>query len=851
MKERLLAAAGPVLGLALFALAIGILHHELAAYRYDDIATQLAAIPHSRLALSLALTALGYLSLTGYDALAQRWIRSGLRYPRIALASFIAYVFSHNVGLSFFGGSVVRYRIFTSWGVSAPDLARAISFNLITFWLGYLCVAGLALTLDPIALPGAWHPALASSRPLGWLFLGLLAAYLLSSLRRVRRLRMRGFELELPGPGMTGAQLGVASIDWLLAAGVFFALLPATPGLTFGRFVGIYVLAQVAGLVSHVPAGLGVFETVMVLLLSPWFAGDAVLATAVAYRIVYYLLPLVAAIALFAGYEALERRHVLRRAGDALAQWAPELVPRVFAITTFAAGVILLLSGGTPAAPGRMDLLERLLPLPVMEVSHFLGSVIGVALLLLARALQQRVDAAHGLTLGLLTAGAAASLLKGLDWEEASILSLMFMALLPCRRFFYRRSSLVSQSFEPGWIAGIALILITTGFVVLLAYRHVEYSHELWWQFEISAHAPRSLRALAGGFGLLGFYSLARLLRPAPPTETAPASAELDQAEKVVQEARRASAYLALLGDKQLLLHESGTGLLMYGVQRRSWVSMGDPIGPPDVRRELAWRFREIADQHGGLAVFYEVGAEDLGIYLDLGLSLRKLGEEARVPLEGFSLAGGSRKALRYVQGRMEREACRFEILPTAEVPAVLDELEAISNAWLARKQTREKRFSLGFFDRAYLARTPVAVVRRGERIIAFANIWAPAAREEVSIDLMRNLDDAPPGVMEFLFTELLLWGQAQGYRWFSLGMAPLSGFEEHRLAPLWNRLGALLFRHGANFYNFQGLRAFKEKFDPVWEPRYLASPGGLAVPFVLTDVAALVSGGVRGVVAR
>jgi len=278
---------------------------------------------------------------------------------------------------------------------------------------------------------------------------------------------------------------------------------------------------------------------------------------------------------------------------------------------------------------------------------------------------------------------------------------------------------------------------------------------------------------------------------------------------------------------------------------------MGDALGPPDARRELAWRFRELADHHGGLAVFYEVSADDLGIYLDLGLSLRKLGEEARVSLEGFSLDGSSRKGLRQAQRRMERDGCGFEIVPTAGVPAILDELEAVSNAWLVHKQTREKRFSLGSFDRGYLSRTPVAVVRRGGSIIAFANVWAPIAREEVSIDLMRHRDDAPSGVMEFLFTELLLWGRAQGYRWFSLGMAPLSGFEEHRLAPLWNRLGALLFRHGANFYNFQGLRAFKEKFDPVWEPRYLASPGGLAVPFVLTDVAALVSGGVRGVVAR
>ncbi len=115
----------------------------------------------------------------------------------------------------------------------------------------------------------------------------------------------------------------------------------------------------------------------------------------------------------------------------------------------------------------------------------------------------------------------------------------------------------------------------------------------------------------------------------------------------------------------------------------------------------------------------------------------------------------------------------------------------------------------------------------------------------------MRHGADAPPGTMDYLFAELMLWGRAEGYRWFSLGMAPLSGLEPHRFAPVWNRAGALLFRFGEHFYNFQGLRAFKDKFDPVWEPRYLAAPGGIALPFVLSHVAALISGGVRGVVAR
>jgi phosphatidylglycerol lysyltransferase len=120
-----------------------------------------------------------------------------------------------------------------------------------------------------------------------------------------------------------------------------------------------------------------------------------------------------------------------------------------------------------------------------------------------------------------------------------------------------------------------------------------------------------------------------------------------------------------------------------------------------------------------------------------------------------------------------------------------------------------------------------------------------------MSVDLMRHAPDAPHGVMEYLFAELMLWGKAQGYRAFSFGMAPLSGLEDRTLAPLWNRAGAFLFRHGEHFYNFRGLRQYKAKFDPVWEPRYLASPGGLALPRILANVAALVSGGLSGVIAK
>jgi phosphatidylglycerol lysyltransferase len=177
-------------------------------------------------------------------------------------------------------------------------------------------------------------------------------------------------------------------------------------------------------------------------------------------------------------------------------------------------------------------------------------------------------------------------------------------------------------------------------------------------------------------------------------------------------------------------------------------------------------------------------------------------------------------------------------------------ELKAVSNAWLSEKNTGEKRFSLGFFDERYLSNFNIAVVRRGGAIVAFANLWR-GGQNELSVDLMRYNEAAPKGVIDFMLIECMLWGKAQGIQWFNLGMAPLSGLEEHALAPAWHKIGRMVTRYGEMFYSFEGLRKFKEKFDPVWRPRYLAAPDGIATAGALLDVTALISGGVRKVLRK
>ena len=347
-----------------------------------------------------------------------------------------------------------------------------------------------------------------------------------------------------------------------------------------------------------------------------------------------------------------------------------------------------------------------------MEISHFFASLVGVGLILLARGLQRRLDAAYVLATTLLGAGILFSLLKGFAYKEATILAIVLAALLPCRRHFYRKASLISQRFTPGWITAIILVLLSSIWLGLFSYKHIEYSNQLWWQFALSGDAPRFLRATVGAISVVLFFILYRLLQPAMPEPAPPSSADLDLVRAIVSESPKSSANLALLGDKAFLFSQSRKAFIMYGIEGRSWVALGDPVGPEKEHVDLVWQFREMCDRYGGWTVFYE--AKNIHLYLDLGLTLLKLGEEARVSIANFSLEGSNRKGFRYILRRFEKDGFTFEFITAQEVSSRLAKLKEISDIWLKEKDTREKRFSLGCFNPDYLKLLPAGIVSKG-----------------------------------------------------------------------------------------------------------------------------------------
>ncbi|MEH1966525.1 lysylphosphatidylglycerol synthase domain-containing protein [Nostoc sp.] len=302
MFQKLRLNFSTLFGLLLLVLSLWAIANELREYNYRDILNSLAAIPKSRLSWAIWLTVLGYLVMIGYDILGFSYINRSLSWNKIALTNFISSAFSNTIGFALLTGSAIRYRFYANWGVSAVAIAQVIAFANFTFWLGMFAVAGFLFLINPLKIPTQLHLPFATVRPIGVIFLLLVAAYLLGSIFIKQPLIIRGQEFRFPTFKISLAQIAISSLDWILAAAVLYAVLPKI-SLSYPDFLGIYLLAMFAGVVSNVPGGLGVFETIILLILSSKVSAAAILGSMLAYRGVYYFLPLLVASSLLGLYE--------------------------------------------------------------------------------------------------------------------------------------------------------------------------------------------------------------------------------------------------------------------------------------------------------------------------------------------------------------------------------------------------------------------------------------------------------------------------------------------------------------------------------------------------------------------
>jgi phosphatidylglycerol lysyltransferase len=532
------------------------------------------------------------------------------------------------------------------------------------------------------------------------------------------------------------------------------------------------------------------------------------------------------------------------RIGHALGGVVLEITPQIAAIAAFVAGVTILASAATPAVAERLRVLTNNAPLFLVEVSHFAASLVGLLLMLVGSGLWRRREGAFWVALALLLSGAVLSLTKGLEYEETVLLLLIAAILWSARRAFDRPSRLLTGGISTGWLTATVAVVVSAGVLGFAAYSKVDYTDALWWR---STDTSRFLR---GGVAVavLTLAAAVMTLFSSPTHKRATnAAQDLADAEAVLAAMpdAPASSRILLSGDKDFFFSESRKSFIAYRVRASRWIALGGPMGEASEYDDLMWRFVEAADRAGGTAVFYSAGPDLLPPLAGMGFILRQIGEAAIVDPAAFNLVGKAKQNLRTACNKAAAEGCTFEVAPAGSASLHAEALKAVSDAWLKTHASAEKGFSMGRFDLAYLDRGPLGLVRKDGRIIAFANVIAGG--REAGVDLMRYDATAPAGIMDFLFVRLIEWARDQGYAQFNLGMAPLSGLQNRRLAPVFARLGALVFAEASLLYSFGGLHAYKAKFFPRWRPMYMAVRPGVIMPFALLDVALLTGGGWKG----
>lgn len=835
-----------LIGLIITAFAVYFLHKEISQYNFADIRRSVWEIPDYRLLFALLFTLVNYAILTLNDGMALKYIGKKLHWAKVGFASFVSNTISFNLGMSLLTGGSTRYGIYSAYGLSTSETAKVLGFCNLTIWLGSAGILGTLLLSEPAGMI-ARIPLLKEWGRIPGLLLILfvLSAALLSW--SGKSIKIRGEDVSLPPLKYFIAQVTVSSVDYLCASMVLFSLLPHSD-ITIFHYTGCYVISVLLGGMSQVPGGLGVLDSTLMVTLSPWYSGTEMIGALLVYRLIYYLFPLCLSALLMGGRQLVSTGGDVKSATLSAGKEFFAVYSAILSFGVFASGAILLFSGSTPGLPQRLAMLDKFIPTDIIEISHFLSSLAGLVLLFLAQGIRRRLRVAWILTIALMAAGIGFSVLKGLDYEEALILGVLLLPLIAARKNFDRESKLLSPGISFDRVVPAAVVLISSAWLGYFSFRHSEYASYSILQFALSGKAPWFLRASVTLSAAVLVLPLLKLFRVNPDISMVPTFEDMGKALEIARSSDDASAFLALTGDKSFFFSPSGGSMICFAEEGPYWFVMGEPFGKAEEFRDLTWSFREKTEMNGKKVVYYEVSEKNLSLYIEQGLAPVKIGENAKVSLADLSFEKGSEwHGQRHILKKLPKDGSVFRILSDEEAERVLPRLKKISEQWLKSKQGHEKGFSLGFFSEEYIRNFKIAVVEREREIQAFANVWTSAGKNEVSPDMMRYMDNAPSDTMEFLFLNLMLWAKDRGYAYFDLGMAPLSGVKGGHHGPLWGRTAEMLYEHGNAFYNFQGLRHYKEKYKPVWEPRYVAVPHELSLPTVLAAAAMLISKGPKG----
>ena len=832
--------AGPIFVLVMLIAALWFLHLELKKYSLEEFKNGLLAIPGWKLFLAVLFTLLNYAILVCYDWLGIWYIRHPMKFGRVALASFLGYSVGNNFGL-LFGGSTIRYRLYSTWGLSAAEIVTLLFILAITFWIGLFALSGLVFLIFPLEIPDAINLPMSNTRPLGILLTTLAVGYLLASYFG-KPIRIGKKEFRPPPFGLSVAQYFVAAIDLLVAAAIVYVLLPESIEISYFKFVGIFLLAQVAVFVTQVPGGLGVLELCLITLLAPTAAAKPELfAALMAYRLIFYLTPMVIGIGMLGAHEVIMHRANLKKAFGALGVWTPDIAPRFIALVVFFTGVCILLASALPVDDYRIDRLVTVIPATFIEVNYTMGGVFGVLLLLLASGLYQRMEIAWRLTLPALVASTFFALFGSLGYWQAIMLVVAFSVVAPTRHYFYRRGKFLTERLAWHWLIAISIVLILAFWLYWFAAKERNDFSLAFWNIGLHLDAPRSFRTILASLLVLIVFCVIRLSKLRFDPAITSSHADLQIAKPIVGAADRPSAVLALQGDKRFLFNSEQNALVAFASHHKSCVAMGNPIGETEAAFQIAWDFKEMCQQQSLWPVFYLVDNRFAALYQEMNLKLFHVGDQALVDLQQVDSITEADSPLSNSWNTVKSAGYEFSIVEGDELKTVLPVLERIDQEWQSERGGLPLKFSIGRFNYESIMHGPVGLIKKADQIEGFLTLWLGITQDEFAVGFARYTSDTPAEILDFMLIEAIRWGQAEKYRYLDLGEAPMADWHSTEHMEMRSQLMSLAFRFGKHLYSYQGVRNYKDRFSPVWNPIYVAWPADRPLGTVLSDIAQII----------
>ncbi len=633
-----------------------------------------------------------------------------------------------------------------------------------------------------------------------------------------------------------------STMEWSSCVG-FFILIGYLMGVkaNLAAVIPIFVVANVAGVISMIPGGLGSFDVFMIIGLS--FLGvtnsDAVVWVLL-YRLFYYLLPFLVGVVLFINDTGSKLNHFLDNLPTILLQRFSQIFLTVFMYFT---GIMMLLFATVPNVVIANKMFIRVVPFSIIFVSHLANVIVAFLLIGLATGIWMKIKRAFiPTTVVLILSMIDVWFNEAFTWRMVLLIVVILLTLWVSRKALYR------ERMANSW--GMSILNWSIFGVTFIVYSLIGIATHTNSRLHFNqAYLFPSEAVWAVGFiGLLVAVVILILINwylTAKKPDWLKQGFDPVRVKSIIDSfGGNEVSHLAFLRDKKIYYYqEDGEDQVFFMFQEIAdkLVIMGEPIGNQQKVPAAIDKFMEQADIQGYRLVFYEIN-EGLTMQLhENGFDFIKFGEDGLVDVQKFTLSGKRHRGERALMNKFDREGYKFEIL---QPPFTRDQFwtfKQISDTWLDGRA--EKGFSLGFFDQFYLNQSPVAVMRNPEgKVVSFANLMPTGNKKTTSIDLMRSGSDAPSGIMDGVLINLYNDAKEKGYHYFDLGMSPMANVGTSRFSFTDERIVHLIYEYGYKLYSFEGLYSYKEKYVDVWQPKYIAYYRGSSLIYTMLQVLILVS---------